>query len=124
MEPPRARVLVAEDSRSQRAYVVDMLRAEGLDVHEAQDGRVAPDLCRIMHPDLLILDLGLPRLSGAEVLMRLHADRKIRTTPVVVLTDDEREATVSAVLDAGPTDFLAKPSPPGRIARKSASCAA
>ena len=109
MERSRPRVLVAEDSRSQRAYVVDMLRAEGLDVHEAQDGRVALDLCRIMHPDLLILDLGLPRLSGAEVLTRLRADRKIRTTPVIVLTGDEREATVSAVLDAGATDFLAKP---------------
>ena len=115
MEPSRPRVLVAEDSRSQRAYFADLLRTEGLEVHEAQDGRVALDLCRIIRPDLLILDLGLPRLSGEEVLARLRADRKIGTTPVVVLTADEREATVSAVLDAGATDFLAKPVRPAEL---------
>ena len=109
MESSHARVLVAEDSRTQRAYFADLLRAEGLDVHEAHDGRVALDLCRIIHPDLLILDLGLPRLSGEQVLERLRADRKIRATPVVVLTADERDATVAAVLDAGATDFLVKP---------------
>ena len=115
MEQSRARVLVAEDSRTQRAYFVDLLRAEGLDVHEAQDGRVALDLCRIIRPDLLILDLGLPRLSGEQVLARLRADRKIRATPVVVLTADDREATVAAVLDAGATDFLAKPVRPTEL---------
>ena len=115
MEQSRARVLVAEDSRTQRAYFVDLLRAEGLDVHEAEDGRVALDLCRIIRPDLLILDLELPRLSGEQVLARLRADRKIRATPVVVLTADEREATVAAVLDAGATDFLAKPVRPTEL---------
>ena len=115
MEQSRARVLVAEDSRTQRAYFVDLLRAEGLDVHEAEDGRVALDLCRIIRPDLLILDLELPRLSGAQVLARLREDRKIRATPVVVLTADEREVTVAAVLDAGATDFLAKPVRPTEL---------
>lgn len=105
MESSHARVLVAGDSRSQRAYFVDLLRAEGLGVREAHDGRVALDLGRIIYPDLLILDFALPRVSGAQVLARLRADRKIRATPVVVLTADEREATGSAVLDAGATDF-------------------
>jgi diguanylate cyclase (GGDEF)-like protein len=89
--------------------LVDLLRAEGLDVHEAQDGRVALDLCRIIRPDLLILDLGLPRLSGVQVLARLRVDSKMRAIRVMVLTADERESTVSALLDAGATDFLAKP---------------
>jgi PleD family two-component response regulator len=112
MESSHARVLVAEDSRSQRAYFVDLLRAEGLDVHEAHDGRVTLDLCRIICPDLLILDLASPR---PERSAGARADRKIRATPVVVLTADEREATVSAVLDAGATDFLVKPvRPSGR----------
>ena len=115
MEQSRARVLVAEDSRTQRAYYVDLLRAEGLDVHEAEDGRVALDLCRIIRPDLLVLDLELPRLSGEQVLARLREDRKIHGTPVVVLTADEREATVAAVLDAGATDFLAKPVRPTEL---------
>lgn len=94
---------------SQRARVVALLRSEAFDVHEAADGRVALDLCRIVQPDLLILDLALPRLQGWDVLARVRRDRKLATMPVLVLTADEREATVAAVLDAGATDFICKP---------------
>lgn len=109
------RVLVAEDSGLQRARCADLLRAEGLEVHEAADGRVALDLCRIMRPDLLILDLGLPRLSGEEVLARLRADRRIGATPVLVLTADGRDQTAMAALDGGATDFVVKPARPGEL---------
>jgi diguanylate cyclase (GGDEF)-like protein len=112
MQPTHARLLVAEDSRSQRAYVADLLRREGFDVHEAEDGRVALDLCRIIRPDLVILDLEMPRLNGADVLARLRGDRKINSIPVLVLTADEREATVAEALDAGANDFVIKPARP------------
>ena len=58
-----ARVLVAEDSTTERAVCVDVLREAGFEVHEAPDGRYALDICRIIRPDLLVLDLGLPRLE-------------------------------------------------------------
>ena len=103
------RVLVAEDSPTQRALVVDVLRDEGLDVHEADDGRLALNLCRIIRPDLMILDLDLPTLSGNEVLVRIRKDRKSHAMPVLVLTADERDQAVSRALDAGATDFLSKP---------------
>ena len=97
-------ILVAEDSRSQRALVVGLLRSEGLEVHEAADGRVALDLCRIAQPDLLLLDLALPRLQGWEVLARVRSDSKLRTMPVIVMTADTEADTVTAVLpDAGPS---------------------
>jgi two-component system, cell cycle response regulator len=115
MDVSHARVVVAEDSRLQRAVCVDILRAEGVEVHEAPDGRVTLDLCRIVRPDLLILDLDLPRLTGKEVLARLRADRRIGATPVLVLTADERDATVADMLDAGATDFLAKPARPAEL---------
>jgi two-component system cell cycle response regulator len=102
-------VLVAEDSRSQRALVVGLLRSEGLEVHEAADGRVALDLCRIARPDLLLLDLTLPLLQGWEVLARVRSDSKLRTMPIIVMTADTRRDTVTAVLDAGATDYVAKP---------------
>ena len=111
----RRRVIVAEDSATQRAMYGDILREAGLEVHDAPDGRIALDLCRILHPDVLLLDLGLPRLSGEEVLRRLRADRKIAATPVLVLTADDRESTVSAALDAGATDFVAKPARPAEL---------
>jgi DNA-binding response OmpR family regulator len=108
MAPAPLRVLVAEDSRSQRAVYVDMLRAEGFEVHEAEDGRVALDLCRMLHPDLLVLDLQLPRLSGQEVLTRVRSDHRIGATPVLVLTADERDSSLSRALDAGATDYVIK----------------
>jgi two-component system, cell cycle response regulator len=113
MEASRARVLVAEDSRSQRSYFVDLLREEGFEVHEAEDGRVALDLCRMIHPDLLILDLELPRLKGSQVLSRLRADRKVSATQVLVLTADEHEGTLAALLDAA--DFVTKPARPAEL---------
>ena len=109
------RILVAEDSRSQRAVVVGLLRSEGLEVHEAADGRVALDLCRIARPDLLLLDLALPRLLGWEVLARVRSDSKLRAMPIIVMTADTQKDTVTAVLDAGATDYVAKPARPDEL---------
>jgi two-component system cell cycle response regulator len=109
------RILVAEDSRSQRTLVVGLLRREGFEVHEAADGRVALDLCRIARPDLLLLDLALPQLQGWEVLARVRSDSKLRTMPIIVMTADTQSNTVSAVLDGGATDYVAKPAQPDEL---------
>jgi two-component system cell cycle response regulator len=105
--PPR--VLVAEDSATQRAVCVDVLRDAGFEVHEAPDGRYALDICRIIRPDLLILDLGLPRLAGMDLLRKLRDDRKIGQTPVVIVTSDDRPETAEAAFYEGATDLLTKP---------------
>jgi CheY-like chemotaxis protein len=104
-----ARVLVAEDSATQRALCVSILRDVGLEVHEAPDGRFALDICRIIRPDLLVLDLGLPRLNGMDLLRKLRDDRKIGETPVVVVTADERQETADAAFYEGANDLLTKP---------------
>lgn len=105
--PPRA--LVAEDSATQRAVCVNVLRDAGLEVHEAPDGRYALDICRIIRPDVLILDLGLPRLNGIDLLRKLRDDRKIGATPVIVVTSDEREETAQEAYYEGATDLVTKP---------------
>lgn len=112
MDVARSRVVIAEDSEFARAVVVDTLSGEDFDLHEARDGREALDLCRILHPDLLILDLQMPRLDGEDVLARVRADQKIGHLPILVLTADERDETVSRLLDAGATDFILKPARP------------
>src|ERR1700746_3209056 len=104
-----ARVLVAEDSATQRALCVNTLRDAGLEVHEAPDGRYALDICRIIRPDLLVLDLGLPRLHGMDLLRKLREDRKIGATPVIVVTADDSQATEQAVFYEGANDLLTKP---------------
>ena len=104
-----ARVLVAEDSATQRALCVNILRDSGLEVHEAPDGRFALDICRIIRPDLLVLDLGLPRLNGMDLLRKLRDDRKIGATPVIIVTADRREETAETAFYEGATDLLTKP---------------
>jgi CheY-like chemotaxis protein len=109
MQNTPARVLVAEDSATQRAVCVNLLRDAGLEVHEAPDGRYALDICRIIRPDLLVLDLGLPRLNGLDLLRKLRDDRKIGRTPVIIVTADEREETAQAAYYEGATDLVHKP---------------
>ena len=86
-----------------------MLRDSGLEVHEAPDGRYALDICRIIRPDLLVLDLGLPRLNGIDLLRKLRNDRKIGRTPVIVVTGDEREETAQEAYYEGANDLVTKP---------------
>lgn len=105
--PPR--VLVAEDSETQRAICVSVLRDAGLEVHEAPDGRYALDICRIIRPDLLVLDLGLPRLNGMDLLRKLRDDRRIGKTPVIIVTADDREETAQEAYYEGATDLVTKP---------------
>ncbi len=100
---------MAEDSATQRAACVDLLRDAGLEVHEAPDGRYALDICRIIHPDLLVLDLGLPRLNGMDLLRKLRDDRRIGRTPVIVVTADARSETAETAFYEGATDLVTKP---------------
>jgi CheY-like chemotaxis protein len=111
--PPR--VLVAEDSATQRAVCVEVLRDAGLEVHEAPDGRYALDICRIIRPDVLVLDLGLPRLNGIDLLRKLRDDRKIGGTAVIVVTADDRPETAEAVFYEGANDLVTKPVDPGDL---------
>ncbi|HET9720852.1 MAG TPA: diguanylate cyclase [Solirubrobacteraceae bacterium] len=110
-----ARVLIAEDCPLQRAMFAEALRAEGFEVYEASDGRTALDLCRMLRPDLLLLDLQPPRLAGDDVIARVRADQKVGATPILVLTDDEREQTISALLRSGATECVAKPPRHGEL---------
>jgi DNA-binding response OmpR family regulator len=103
------RILVAEDSLTELTILSELLREEELEVHGLGDGRTALDISRIIHPDAVILDIDLPRLNGWEVLARLRDDRRIGTTPVIIVTADTRPATAQRALDAGATDFLTKP---------------
>jgi two-component system, OmpR family, KDP operon response regulator KdpE len=112
MDAEPLRVLVAEDSATERAICMNALRDAGLEAHEAPDGRYALDLCRIIHPDLLVLDLGLPRVNGIDVLRKLRGDHKIGTTPVIVLTADGRQETADLAFYEGATDFVTKPVDP------------
>jgi two-component system KDP operon response regulator KdpE len=100
------RILVVDDERAIRRFLRTSLEALGHTVFEAATGADALREVTAHRPDIVILDLGLPDLDGAEVLTRLRARSAI---PVIVLSVQEEERTKVALLDEGADDYLTKP---------------
>jgi two-component system, OmpR family, response regulator MprA len=107
MDPDRsARVLVVEDDEEIAQVLQRSLRLEGYEVKLAGDGEAALQTASTFVPDLVILDLGLPKLDGIEVARRLRAGDDV---PILMLTArDALDARVEG-LDAGADDYLVKP---------------
>jgi two-component system, OmpR family, response regulator MprA len=100
------RVLVVEDDDEIAQTLQRSLRLDGYEVRIAGDGQAALDQAAAYHPDLVILDLGLPKLDGIEVARRLRAADDV---PILMLTArDALEARVEG-LDSGADDYLVKP---------------
>jgi PAS domain S-box-containing protein len=106
--PRRWRVLYIEDNLSNLALIERILsRHTGVELISAMQGSLGLELARKHHPDLIVLDLHLPDMSGMEVLKRLHAHRE--ETPVVVVTADATRGQSEAVRRLGATEYLTKP---------------
>jgi DNA-binding response OmpR family regulator len=101
------RVLVVEDDQEIAQVLQRQLRLEGYDVKLAFDGIAALDEVHAFLPDIIVLDLGLPRMDGIDVARRLRKDED--DTPILMLT--ARDALDSRVegLDVGADDYLVKP---------------
>ncbi len=108
-----ARVLVADDE----PHIVDVVRAylvrDGYTVETAEDGQAALDLARRMHPDLLVLDVMMPRLSGFDVLRALRAEGS--TSAVIMLTARDHVIDRVAGLELGADDYVTKPFEPREL---------
>ncbi len=108
----RKTILICDDEPALR----ELIRAsmdDGYEFAEASDGIIAMELAREVTPDVVILDLMLPRLSGLEVLARMNADEQLKDVPVLVITawNETRED----VLAAGADEFVTKPFDPEEL---------
>jgi DNA-binding response OmpR family regulator len=115
IQPPRpARerpiILVAEDSHDILSLVRHALTSDGYDVHLARDGHEALEAYVELHPDLMILDVMMPRRNGFEVLRELETrgDRRPEV-PVLMLTARTSEEDVMTGFELGVDDYLTKP---------------
>lgn len=100
------RILVVEDERQLRRALGVNLRARGYDVALAETGAEALQLAARHHPDLVILDLGLPDLDGSEVIEGLRGWTQV---PIIVLSARHGEEAKVLALDAGADDYVTKP---------------
>jgi two-component system, OmpR family, KDP operon response regulator KdpE len=101
-----SRVLVVDDEPQIRRALSINLRARGYDVDLAPDGERALDLAARKHPDVVVLDLGLPGIDGVDVIRGLRGWTQV---PIVVLSVRDAEGDKVAALDAGADDYVTKP---------------
>jgi CheY-like chemotaxis protein len=103
------KVLIADDSASNRELLRTMLTHLGFDVFEAVDGAQALELAPGAAPDLIILDIQMPRLDGYGALSRLREMEQFRSTPIVALTAYAMEGDRERGQAAGFTEYITKP---------------
>ena len=106
------RILVIDDEKQIRRMLKTALTGYGYDIAEAPSGQEGLSQTLIFHPDLIILDLGLPDLDGIEVIKKL---REWTQTPIIVLSVREAEDDKIQALDAGADDYLTKPFSMGEL---------
>jgi CheY-like chemotaxis protein len=102
-------LLLVEDNKPNRRMVKRKLSTNGFEVIEAGDGKEALERVREDRPDLVLMDLSLPRMDGWEVTSRINNDEEISNIPVVALTAHAQPADRESALEAGCRDYLSKP---------------
>jgi two-component system, cell cycle response regulator DivK len=104
------RVLIVEDNADVRELMVLYLRRAGYEIAEAATGLAALEQAHVTHPDLIIMDLGLPGMTGDEATVRLKADPSTKDIPVIVNTAfHPGSSNVNRAIAAGAAEILHKP---------------
>ncbi|HEY4694501.1 MAG TPA: response regulator [Candidatus Nanoarchaeia archaeon] len=102
------KILIADDEEILRKIYSDRLTFEGYLVETAADGQEAIDKIASVSPDLILLDILMPKVSGLQVLEFLAANPKLKTIPVIVLSNVANDENIKKALSLGARDYLLK----------------
>ncbi|MGE5463189.1 MAG: response regulator transcription factor [Syntrophothermus sp.] len=110
-----AKILIAEDERDIRDLVAFTLRFAGYEVFAAANGEEAVELAPQVNPDLILMDVRMPRMTGYEAcrIMKLNPD--LRDIPIVFLSAKGQETEIQQGLEAGAEEYLLKPFAPDQL---------
>jgi CheY-like chemotaxis protein len=110
-----AKILIAEDERDIRDLVAFTLRFAGYEVFAAANGEEAVEMAPNVNPDLILMDVRMPRMTGYEAcrLMKLNPD--LKDIPIVFLSAKGQEQEIQQGLDAGAEEYLLKPFAPDQL---------
>jgi CheY-like chemotaxis protein len=109
MNAPRKKVLVIEDDDDVRRLLVQLLKPMGAEVVLAEDGEEGVLRAKECAPDLILLDILMPKLDGIQTLLKLREQEALSKTPIVVLTGNASADYVTQAAHLGASDFLVKP---------------
>src|SRR3989344_6433254 len=103
-----SKILVAEDDQFILKAMTTKLTKEGFEVKIAVDGVQVLDILKSYIPDLIILDLLMPKKDGFEVLKEVKGDQRLKNIPIIIASNLGQENDIQQVLDLGATDYLIK----------------
>ncbi len=103
------RILVVEDNDLNRKLFCDLLRAKGFEVEPVADGREAIEKTRLFMPQLVVMDIQLPNVSGIDLIEAIKADEELKAIPILAVTAYAGKGDEETIRAAGAEGYLAKP---------------
>jgi two-component system response regulator MtrA len=113
-----ARIVVADDDVDIRDLVRFKLSTLGHEIITVADGSSAVEACRTTRPDLAVLDVMMPGLTGLEAVRELRSNPALKDIPVILLTARAQESDVQTGYDCGADDYITKPFSPKELASR------
>ena len=108
MSQKKTKIVLIEDDKMIAEMYVLKFQDEGFDVTAAEDGKTGIDLVKEKKPDIILLDIILPKMDGFSVLKSLKSDESVKNIPVILLTNLGQDGDVRKGLDLGAIDYLIK----------------
>jgi two-component system cell cycle response regulator DivK len=103
------KILVVEDNELNLKLFCDLLRAHGYEAEPVRDGREAVERARAFAPDLVVMDIQMPYVSGLELIEQLKGDRELRRTPIMAVTAYAAKGDEERIREAGAEGYVSKP---------------
>jgi len=113
-----ARILIAEDEPDIRELVAFVLRFAGHEVTTTPNGEDALHQASMIIPDIIIMDVRMPRMTGYEACRAMKADNSLKDIPVVFLSAKGQDSEINTGLEAGAEEYLLKPFSPDQLAER------
>ena len=103
------KILVVEDNELNLKLFCDLLRAHGYEAEPVRDGREAVERARAFRPELVVMDIQMPYVSGLELIEQLKADEELKATPIMAVTAYAAKGDEERIRDAGAEGYVSKP---------------
>ena len=103
------KVLIVEDNELNMKLFHDLLEAHGFDTVQTREGKKAFDMAREHKPDLIIMDIQLPEISGLEITRQLKEDDELKSIPVIAVTAFAMKGDEKKIREGGCEDYISKP---------------
>ena len=103
------KILVVEDNELNLKLFCELLRAHGYEAEPVRDGREAVDRARAFAPDLIVMDIQMPHISGLELIEQIKADDELRPIPIMAVTAYAAKGDEERIREAGAEGYVSKP---------------